>query len=49
MEPLPHLLDCEAIARAVADEVGKTRDRVFTPMVTLALFLSQLLRGNLEI
>jgi Transposase DDE domain len=40
------VIDCERIARAVAEEVGKTRDRVFTPLVTLALFLSQLLSDD---
>ena len=40
------VIDCEGIARAVAAEVGKTRDRVFTPLVTLALFLSQLLSDD---
>lgn len=37
------VIDCGDIARAVAEEVGKTRDRIFTPIVTLSLFLSQLL------
>jgi hypothetical protein len=37
------VLDCQVIARAVAEEVGNTRDRIFTPLVTLGLFLSQLL------
>jgi hypothetical protein len=40
------VIDCEDIARAVAEEVGKTRDRIFTPMVTLSLFLSQLLSDD---
>lgn len=40
------VIDCEDIARAVAEEVGKTRDRVFTPLVTLSLFLSQLLSDD---
>jgi Transposase DDE domain len=40
------VIDCEDIARAVAQEVGKTRDRIFTPIVTLSLFLSQLLSDD---
>jgi hypothetical protein len=40
------VIDCEDIARAVAEDVGKTRDRIFTPMVTLSLFLSQLLSDD---
>jgi hypothetical protein len=40
------VIDCQGIARAVAEEVGKTRDRVFTPLVTLAVFLSQLLSDD---
>ena len=40
------VIDCEDIARAVAEEVGKTRDRIFTPLVTLSLFLSQLLSDD---
>jgi hypothetical protein len=37
------VIDGEDIARAVAFEVGQTRDRIFTPLVTLSLFLCQLL------
>jgi hypothetical protein len=37
------VIDGEDIARAVAEEVGQTRDRIFTPLVTLSLFLCQLL------
>jgi Transposase DDE domain len=40
------VIDCEGIARAIAEDVGQTRDRVFTPLVTLALFLSQLLSDD---
>jgi Transposase DDE domain len=40
------VIDCEDIARAVAEEVGKTRDRIFTPLVTLSVFLSQLLSDD---
>jgi hypothetical protein len=37
-----NLLTVEHIARIVAEEFGKTRDRVFTPIVTLAAFLGQI-------
>lgn len=40
------VIDSEGIARAVAEEVGKTRDRIFTPIVTLSVFLSQLLSDD---
>ena len=43
---LARVVDSEDIARAVAEEVGKTRDRLFTPVVTLAVFLSQLLSDD---
>ena len=35
------VLSIEWIAEVVAQEVGKTCDRIFTPLVTLALFLGQ--------
>jgi hypothetical protein len=35
------VLSEETLVRAVADEAGKTGDRIFTPPVTLATFLSQ--------
>jgi len=38
-----HVLSAEHIAAVVAQEAGKTRDRIFTPLVTLAVFLSQTL------
>lgn len=38
-----HLLSAEHIARIIAREAGKTRDRIFTPSVTLAAFLGQIL------
>jgi hypothetical protein len=38
-----HLLAAGHLARVVAAETGKTRDRIFTPMVTLAAFLGQVL------
>ena len=40
------VIDSEDIARTVAQEVGKTRDRIFTPLVTLSVFLSQLLSDD---
>ena len=40
---LGHVLSAEHIATVVAQEAGKTRDRIFTPLVTLAVFLSQAL------
>jgi len=40
------VIDSQDIARAVAEEVGKTRDRIFTPIVTLSVFLSQLLSDD---
>ena len=41
-----HRLTAEHIARAVAEETGTTRDRVFTPTVTLAAFLGQVLSDD---
>jgi hypothetical protein len=41
-----HLIAAEHLARLVAQEVGKTRDRIFTPMVTLAAFLGQVLSDD---
>jgi len=40
---LDHVLSAEHIAAVVAQELGKTRDRIFTPLVTLAVFLAQVL------
>jgi hypothetical protein len=34
-----HLLTADRLARVVAEEAGPTRDRIFTPLVTLAAFL----------
>ena len=34
------------IAEVVAQEVGKTCDRIFSPLVTLALFLGQVLSDD---
>src|SRR5215207_4364861 len=36
-------LAVDHLARIVAQVVGKTRDRIFTPLVTLATFLGQIL------
>jgi hypothetical protein len=41
-----HVLSVETLARIVAEEVGKTADRVFTPLVTLGTFLSQILSDD---
>jgi len=38
---LARALDAGDLARLVAEEVGPTRDRLFTPAVTTAVFLSQ--------
>ena len=38
---LARALDAADLARLVAEEVGPTRDRLFTPAVTAAVFLSQ--------
>jgi hypothetical protein len=40
---LGHVLSLEHLAVVVAEEVGKTRDRLFTPPVTLAVLLAQVL------
>ena len=41
-----HLLAAGHLARVVAQETGKTRDRIFTPMVTTAAFLGQVLSDD---
>jgi Transposase DDE domain len=38
---LAHALDVGDLARLITEEAGKTRDRLFTPAVTTAVFLSQ--------
>jgi hypothetical protein len=38
---LAHALDVGDLARLIAEEAGKTRDRLFSPAVTVAVFLSQ--------
>jgi Transposase DDE domain len=39
-------LDGEELARVVAEEAGPSRDRIFTPFVTTAVFLSQVLSDD---
>ena len=39
--PFGRVLSTEAVAQAIADEAGPTGDRIFTPAVTLATFLTQ--------
>ena len=41
-----HVLTAEHLARIIAEEAGATRDRVFTPAVTLAAFLGQVLSDD---
>jgi hypothetical protein len=43
---LGHVLSTGWIAAVVAQEAGPTGDRIFTPLVTLALFLSQVLSDD---
>lgn len=43
---MDRVLDAEALAAAVAREVGRTSERIFTPLVTLAVFLSQILAAD---
>jgi hypothetical protein len=43
---LDRVLSAEALAAAVAREVGRASERVFTPLVTLAVFLSQVLAAD---
>jgi hypothetical protein len=38
-----HVLSAEHLAAAVAQEVGKSCDRIFTPLVTVCTFLAQVL------
>ena len=45
--PAPdHVLTAEHLARIIAEEAGATRDRVFTPAVTAAAFLAQVLSDD---
>ena len=41
-----HVLSTEIIAQIVLQEIGETADRIFTPLVTLATFLSQILSDD---
>jgi hypothetical protein len=41
-----HILSAEMLAKIVLEEMGETCDRIFTPMVTLATFLSQILSDD---
>jgi hypothetical protein len=43
---LGHALSFERLASAVAREVGGTAERIFTPLVTLAVFLAQVLSDD---
>ena len=43
---LGQTLSADWIAEVVAQEVGKTADRIFTPLVTLAVFLGQVLSDD---
>jgi hypothetical protein len=43
---LGQVTSCLWIAEVVAQEVGKTCDRIFSPLVTLALFLGQVLSDD---
>ena len=36
-----HLLSADHLARVLTAEAGPTRDRIFTPLVTVATFLGQ--------
>ena len=41
-----HLLTAEHLAGIIAEEAGVTRGRVFTPALTLAAFLGQVLSDD---
>jgi Transposase DDE domain len=41
-----HILPAEMLAKTVLEEMGETCDRIFTPLVTLATFLSQILSDD---
>src|SRR5262245_29312523 len=41
-----HLLSAEHLARVITEEAGPTRDRIFTPLVTVATFLGQVLADD---
>src|SRR5262245_17977778 len=46
LRPLSALLDAEPILAVLAEELGKTLDRIFTPVVTLVMFLGQILDAD---
>jgi hypothetical protein len=41
-----HVLSAEHLARVVTQEVGKTCDRIYTPLVTICTFLAQVLSDD---
>lgn len=41
-----HVLPAEHLARIITEEVGKTCDRIYTPLVTLCTFLAQVLSDD---
>ena len=41
-----HVLSAEHLARIITEEVGKTCDRIYTPLVTLCTFLAQVLSDD---
>jgi Transposase DDE domain len=41
-----HILSAEIVAQIVLQEVGQTDDRIYTPLVTLATFLFQILSND---
>jgi hypothetical protein len=42
-----HVLTIEVVAQVVLQELGQTEDHIFTPLVTLATFLFQILSNDL--
>jgi hypothetical protein len=41
-----HILSAEHLARVISQEIGKTCDRIYTPLITLCTFLSQVLSDD---
>jgi hypothetical protein len=41
-----HILSADHLARVVSQELGKTCDRIYTPLVTLCTFLAQVLSDD---
>jgi hypothetical protein len=41
-----HALSAKVVAQIVQEEVGQTNDRIYTPLVTLATFLAQILSND---